>query len=554
MRTLTSRLVLWNTAILIVALVALGGTISWLNLRRMAEGIDRELLGRANGFGRGGPGGPGGGMGGGFGPGPRAGPGSGGRQGEPQTPRSGQTPPGEPAAQPGQRQPGQAPPDHPQAGQVPLGEAPGQPRRALPPPFNDPAAERMARLRRPRLVDPEGNVVGGIPTPDRLFDPEAVAQARRGLGSFSYGTFEEEPVRVRTEPAPRFGQGFVVQVASDLREYRSLAGMQWLTLLTVLPFAILAAVLGGRFLTGKAMRPIGAMAGAARAIGEGDFDRRVDAMGDDEFGLLARDLNRMATSLGASFEAQQEAYRRLERAFEEQRLFVADASHELKTPLTRLQLATSDALADPNADQRHALEVADESGRAMAVLVRQLLLLAQSDAGELKPQFENIDLRVLAADLVDRTPASEAWLKLDVPENEVVAKVDPEQFARALSNLIENALRHTPSGGTVMVRVRQDGIDVEDEGSGIAPEHLPHVTRRFYRIDSARTREAGGSGLGLAIVEAIMHAHGGRLAIQSELGKGTKASLLLPANFEFQTNPSRQETNLEVHDPKPEAV
>ncbi len=501
MTSLRSKLILWNTAMLAIGLLAVGGTIAWLNLSRMARGIDQELLDRARGLG-GPPGGlpPAEGSGsvprgpggpfeiGGFGPRGR---------GEPLAP---------PVASDGERQ------------------RPGRPPAFR---FIDPQAERIGAIRRPRILDPRGMPPEGTPDSD-LFDPGAATEARAKGAHFSDAVFRGEAVRVYTAPAPRFGEGWTVQVARELRDYRELARVQWLTLFSVLPLGLFLAALGGRFLTSRAMRPIGRMGEAASEIGSGAFERRIEVEGDDEFARLGRNFNEMAERLGRAFSEQRAAYERLESAFEQQRRFVADASHELRTPLTRLRLATSSALNDPSADLLKSVQTADDSGRAMAKLVAQLLELARADAGELKPLRQRTDLRVLAADVVRSMPETGAPIRLDAAEGEILAEVDPDQIARALSNLLDNARRHTPETGCIVVAVREALIGVQDDGEGIPKEHLSRVTGRFYRVDSARSREAGGAGLGLSIADEIMRAHGGSLCVESEPGKGTSATLRFP--------------------------
>jgi signal transduction histidine kinase len=169
----------------------------------------------------------------------------------------------------------------------------------------------------------------------------------------------------------------------------------------------------------------------------------------------------------------------------------------------------------------------------MANLVRQLLELAKADAGEMKPQKEMVDLRALVADVVEELPGS-TDIHVDLAETPIRVSVDPAQIARALVNLIENARRYSPDGSPISVSVSSTDsharISVQDQGEGIEEEHLAHVTERFYRADAARAREAGGTGLGLAIVTEIMKAHEGSLEIESEIGKGTTAVLVVPLN------------------------
>jgi signal transduction histidine kinase len=159
----------------------------------------------------------------------------------------------------------------------------------------------------------------------------------------------------------------------------------------------------------------------------------------------------------------------------------------------------------------------------MARLVSQLLLLAKADAGQLGIHREKTDLRVLASEAIEIVPKPEG-VKLETrfPEHAAYAEVDSDAIRRVVGNLLENAYRHTPSG-TVQVAILEGPIlEVSDTGPGIASEHLPHLTERFYRADASRAGATGGSGLGLAICKTILEGHGGRLEIESELGKGTR--------------------------------
>ncbi len=517
MKSLRSRLILWNTAVLTLALIAVGGTIAWLNLSRMAQGIDRELADRARNLGRA----P-------VGPGLRA---------PPAANREGiRGAPALPGSEDGVGAPGSQVPIREQGAPQPPFMPPGQ-GRAGPglPPFLDPAAERIASIRRPRVLDPGGREPFE-PQPAGPFDPKAIALARAGRSVYSYADLQGEPVRVLTTPAPRFGQGWVVQVARETRDYRELARVQWLTLLTVLPFGVGLAALGGRFLTARAMRPIARMGEVAAQIGSGQFDRRIETMGKDEFAELGHRLNEMAESLGASFKEREAAYESLRQAYEQQRRFVADASHELRTPLTRLRLATSSALSDESSDARAALRVADDSAGAMSKLVSQLLELARSDSGELRPSLRPADLRAVAADAIAAMPPDGAPIRLVAVHTETLSDVDRGQIERALANLLDNARRHSPPDREILVEVEAGIISVVDRGEGVSPEHLPHLRERFYRADQSRGGDVGGAGLGLAIVDEIMRAHGGSLEIESELGKGTRATLRFAQKPQNQTN------------------
>jgi signal transduction histidine kinase len=229
----------------------------------------------------------------------------------------------------------------------------------------------------------------------------------------------------------------------------------------------------------------------------------------------------------------------VEAAFMRQQDFVADASHELRTPLTVLQSALD--LLD-----RHRAEPLEQNGRLlddvrtevgrMSRLSADLLLLARSDRGALELAVGEIDLGALAAETVRlMVPAAEGrQIKLEhiAKVGQIDVEGDPDRIQQVLLILIDNALKHTPPGGTIAVRSRVSGtsavLDVEDTGEGIAQEHLSRLFDRFYRADSARSRHDGGSGLGLAIARALIQAHHGRLYATSRLGSGTTVTAVLP--------------------------
>lgn len=383
---------------------------------------------------------------------------------------------------------------------------------------------RIANLRRPRHFDLKLESLsqsGDVP-----FDiPTARLVIRSQLPTYTYGTFEGERIRIYSMPWIEQGKvGAIVQVARETRDLDRLWQSQTLTLIIFLPIALLAAALGAMFLTNRAMRPIGTMRDAATAISETNLGERIPIQGKDEFAELGESFNGMIGRL-------EKAFADLTLAFEQQRRFTADASHELRTPLTRMKLSTSSAL-EPGAteeDRVKALKVADEATEGMNRLVNQLLILARADAGQLALQKVRTDLRIVASEAIDQVQKPDSVeLEVEFPERAAYVDIDAEAIRRVFINLLENAYRHTPQG-TVNVSIQQkEGLvaTVQDTGSGISLEHLPHLTERFYRVDASRTGGTGGSGLGLAICRTIIEGHGAELEIQSKPGEGTKVSIL----------------------------
>lgn len=278
------------------------------------------------------------------------------------------------------------------------------------------------------------------------------------------------------------------------------------------------------------LRPLRRMAATSRAIAGGDLGQRVAVpAAGDELTDLALDFNEMVV--------------RLETTLVAQRRFIADASHELRSPLTALAGGTEMLLlnadqADPGAKARLLRLMQGEIAR-MGRLVDDLLTLTRLDArGKDALAIAPVNLTLLAAQVVDETRllAPELDVLLVEPDGAVVVPGDVDRLHQVLLNLCSNARAHTRPPGVITVTVRRDGpvarVSVEDTGTGIDPADLPHIWDRFYRSDLARERRSdkGGLGLGLAIVRAIVENHGGGVGITSELSKGTAVTVTLPSS------------------------
>jgi signal transduction histidine kinase len=244
-------------------------------------------------------------------------------------------------------------------------------------------------------------------------------------------------------------------------------------------------------------------------------------------------------SLAAAWFLSGRALIPIQQAFRRQQEFVADASHELRTPLTVLRSATD--LLNKHRDEPIEREgelfddVRAEIAR-MERLAQDLLTLARSDAGGLELMTAPLELADLATEVVRRTTIlaqnAGVQLSLHAEAQPSIVEADPDRLQQVLLIVVDNAIKHTPPGGKVDVRVRRYGqsaqLEVADTGSGIAPEHLPRIFDRFYRADKARARERGGTGLGLAIAKMLVDAHGGQLHLTSALGVGTQLTVSLP--------------------------
>ncbi len=312
------------------------------------------------------------------------------------------------------------------------------------------------------------------------------------------------------------GEPVFYQVSESLKPMSDELNRLSRTLLTLIPIALVLAGAGGVFLTGRALAPVRETTEAAGRIGIDDLSERLPVRGKDEFARLAETFNGM---LG-----------RLEASFERQKRFVADASHELKTPLTVIKANSSLALTDPDltADYRETLVEIDRAADRTSRIVQDLLLLARTDHAQLPLQEAEVPLIQLFAEAIQeaqRLHPHGASVTVEVARESLWG--DAHLLHRVLLNLLDNALRHTPVEGTVSVCALPSGFVVTDTGEGIAPEHLEHLGERFYRVDSARARTGGGTGLGLAISHSIVAAHGGTLQIASDAGKGTTVTVTL---------------------------
>ncbi len=290
--------------------------------------------------------------------------------------------------------------------------------------------------------------------------------------------------------------------------------------------AALVAVALGLLLARQIAGPVRALTTAARRLGAGDLEGRVPVRGRrDELGELAEAFNSMAEAVG-----RQEMLRRQ---------MAADIAHELRTPLAVIQ-ANLEAMLD-GIRPLSAEEVADvhRETQLLSRLVTDLRDLSLAEMGQLPLRKEPTDLTASVWMSVARfsSQAEEKGVRLVVEAAESLprAEVDPDRVAQVLGNLLDNALRHTLPGGEVMVRLQPGAqrdevrVTVRDTGSGIPEEHLPNIFERFYRADRARTRTDGGSGIGLAVVRQLIEAHGGRVWAESQPGKGTTFSFVLPA-------------------------
>ena len=358
------------------------------------------------------------------------------------------------------------------------------------------------------LADAEGNIV--IP-----------------YGEYQSGNQISTTDRTNAEVLTSNGQtvGYVITPKLDIplnpEEERYLQRTMWglgMAGIIAVTFALIFGIVLARLMT----RPLRELTEATERIASGHLEQQVPVRSRDEIGMLATQFNRMSADLARSHQLRHQ--------------MTADIAHDLRTPLTVLSgymEAMRDDVLKPTPARFSTMY--DET-QLLLHLVEDLHTLSLADAGELPSNRRSLDPR----SLVERVAATYhhigeqqgVTINAVSPESMPQINVDAEQMARVLNNLVSNALRYTPAGGSVTVSTQTVGDRVElrvsDTGSGIEPEHLPNIFERFYRADSSRHEHTGGSGLGLTIVKSIVEFHGGTIKAESTLGHGTTFIISLP--------------------------
>ena len=364
------------------------------------------------------------------------------------------------------------------------------------------------------LFDLEGNLIYGRRRVEAPFERASVRAVQSGEHSW---IILDERVDV-----PGYDPMWVrLHISADLS-----AGVAQTTMhmgLWMLPLLSVVALCGGYLLTRRALLPVREMTQAAAAIAEGrDLSMRSTladySAGGDELHALAHTL--------------QEMLARLESSFDRERRFTGDAAHELRTPLNSMRTQGEYALSRDSLEEKdEAIAQMLEKNEEMRALVDQLLLMARLDAGQ-TPMEEGVDLAAMMEEIAqDMEPvAMDRAIRIETDLQRISVRGNRALLARAVINLVDNAIRYGREGGLVRMELGREGseavIRVKDDGEGLSEEALTHVFERFWRGDSARTTQ--GSGIGLAIVLAAAKAHGGSARAQSTLGEGSVFSIRLP--------------------------
>jgi two-component system heavy metal sensor histidine kinase CusS len=393
-----------------------------------------------------------------------------------------------------------------------------------------------------RIVDSEGTVwdqspgfpaipIEAVPTP-----PAAASQPATQDVLTPRGRRYRVAVAVCIVPgAPpdRKPTRWLVQMAYDrkpeARIQRSFLKYLW----AVLGGAGVLCALVGYAIARRGLRPIVSVGEAMRRIDSSTLNQRLPATG------LPEELRELSEKVNGMLERLDDSFRRISQ-------FSADIAHELRTPVNNLRGEIEVALgrARPPEEYRETLASALEECERLSRLTERLLLIARVENPEARVDLELADvgqeLRKIGEFFSAQAAETDVAFSVRIA-SEVQARVNRELFECAIGNLLANSLAHTPAGGRITLRLETEGrgfrVTVEDTGSGIAAEHLPHIFDRFYRVDPSRSRHSGGVGLGLAIVKSIAQLHRATISVSSDPGKGTRISLLFPLAGDISPTP-----------------
>ncbi len=369
-----------------------------------------------------------------------------------------------------------------------------------------------------RLIDQNGDVLGksdnvgelNLPVSPFLVETGFAREAALDTIVASDGT----RVRVMGSTLPLRNGVLLLEIGQSLQPVdAAMSQVMWALLGSILVALALAIVSGG-ILIRRALSPVASITDTAQGIeSSSDLSQRVGHDGPmDEIGQLATTFDHMIEHL--------------ERVFDSQKHFIADASHDLRSPLTVLR-GNLDLLKRDlkETDRKESLRAMEAETQKMSKIVDDLLLLAEVESGQLE-RLEQVPLKEVLLEGSERGRQLAEGRNVVIGRREDISVTgDAHHLKRLLGNLVDNAIRYTPEGGTITLSLfRDDGwarLEVTDDGIGIGPKHLPHVFERFYMADKARSRSAGGSGLGLAIAKAIAEQHGGKITATSTPGKGS---------------------------------
>jgi signal transduction histidine kinase len=349
------------------------------------------------------------------------------------------------------------------------------------------------------------------------------------LGSgirYETGGTPDFPLRLAWQRVTIGGESLILGAADPQRKYEGVLRVFTSVLLFSTPFILALATAGGLWLGRRALAPVARITQEARAITEANLSARL-AVPDSR-----DELQQLTETLNAMLE-------RIEGSFTRVRQFTADASHELRAPMTLIQTAAEYSLRRERSREElvDSLQKILRESRRTTALVDDLLSLARGDAGKESGALLPLDAEPVLRDVAEQATTmgaeKDVRVHVSVEAESLPVRAHEPSLRRLLLILADNAVKFTPRGGTVILEGSRDAthvtLSVADTGAGIAPEDQPHVFERFWRADKVRGREAGGTGLGLPIARQIAEQHGASLGLESEVGRGSVFSVRLPA-------------------------
>ena len=374
-----------------------------------------------------------------------------------------------------------------------------------------------------QVTDAAGKMI--FQSPQFAQPSSALPPATQNAVSFFTTNLDAVQYRIAFRTVEASGQTFRVRAAIPTEPFDQALDRFRLILKETLPFLIIFASLAGYWLSGRALAPVNEIIRTARSVGVRNLSGRLPVPpANDELRRLSETLNDMLGRIEASV-------RRMTQ-------FTADASHDLRTPIALIRTSAELALRRPRdeAEYRETLARILSTSEETTHLIENLLALARADAGVADLRFEDLDLvphvEKIASEAGILTAGKGIRFSQELPAIPVQVSANPAAIERLLFILLDNAVKYTPAGGEITMRLSNGAgnarLEIRDTGIGIDAKDMPHVFERFYRADQARSREPGGSGLGLAIAQWIVEMHRGSIEVDSELGRGSRFRVSLP--------------------------
>lgn len=376
-----------------------------------------------------------------------------------------------------------------------------------------------------RVADAAGNLIYASPGMERLTE----RAARKNISRVFPDEIEREHYRALRENLDVANSTYQVEVAVSTRDFDQVLMRFGLVLLLAAPVFLLLAALGGYWMSRRALAPVDEITLAARSISAQNLSLRlaVPCTGDE--------LERLAGTLNEMLE-------RLDSAFHRVMQFTADASHELRTPVSVIRTGAELTLRKPRseAEYREAVSQILQESEKVSQLIEQLMDLARADSSAVALTLVPLSLSEILSRALGQAKVLAAAKQISIleslPSEPIRVRGDAASLERLFLILLDNAVKYTPGGGKIEVELRAAGrmamVSVRDNGIGIDTADISHIFERFFRADKARSRELGGTGLGLSIGRWIAEAHGGEIRVTSELGKGSTFEVHLPLDLD----------------------